>query len=107
MSSGPDAEDYLEEDLSQVIEPADLDPDLCTPFNVVAVPASATNELDSSGDDSCGLHSRPVGRLRHLDILEEVGFCTKFTNKNGPQITLLKIENSFNEIVTTQFKYFL
>ena len=77
MSSGPDAEDYLEEDLSQVIEPADLDPDLCTPFNVVAVPASATNELDSSGDDSCGLHSRTVGRLRHLDILEEVGFCTK------------------------------
>ena len=86
MSSGPDAEDYLEEDLSQVIEPADLDPDLCTPFNVVAVPASATNELDSSGDDSCGLHSRTVGRLRHLDILEEVGFYTKFTNQNGPRI---------------------
>ena len=77
MSSGPDAEDYLEEDLSQVIEPADLDPDLCTPFNVVAVPASATNEhLDSSdGDDSCGLQHRTVGRLRHLDILEEVGLC--------------------------------
>ena len=71
MSSGPDAEDYLEEDLSQVIEPADLDPDLCTPFNVVAVPA--TNEHDSSEDD-CGLHSRTVGRLWHLDILEEVGY---------------------------------
>ena len=65
--------------LFQVIDPADmLDPDLCTPFNVVAVPASATNELDSSGDDSCGLHSRTVGRLRHLDILEEVGDCSCF-----------------------------
>ena len=87
MSSGPDAEDYLEEDLSQVIEPADLDPDLCTPFNVVAVPASAaTNELDSSGDDSCGLHSRTVGRLRHLDILEEVGNFTNYTNISNKNV---------------------
>ena len=61
--------------LFQVIDPADmLDPDLCTPFNVVAVPA--TNEHDSSEDD-CGLHSRTVGRLRHLDILEEVGLTSR------------------------------
>ena len=64
--------------LFQVIDPADmLDPDLCTPFNVVAVPANS-NEHDedvlggASGTDQ-GLHSRTVGRLRHLDILEEVG----------------------------------
>ena len=74
ISSGPDAEDYLEEDLSQVMGDCDLDPDLCTPFNVVAVPA--TNEHDSSEDD-CGLHSRTVGRLRHLDILEEVGLTSR------------------------------
>ena len=82
MSSGPDVEDYLEGgDLSdQVIEPADmLDPDLCTPFNVVAVPATNEHDDGLGGHDAIvtdvGLHSRTVGRLRHLDILEEVG-CT-------------------------------
>ncbi len=52
----------------------DLDP----VFNVVAVPASAssaTGALNSTTNDleQESLHSRTMGRLRHLDILEEVG----------------------------------
>ena len=49
-----------------------LDPDLCTPFNVVAVPAN-DEDLENSGEDSLHLADRTaMGRLRHLDILEEV-----------------------------------
>ena len=66
MSSGAECtDDYLEEDLSQV---GVLDPDLCTPFNVVAVPASTNTQLE----EDCSLQARTVGRLRPLDILEEV-----------------------------------
>ena len=79
MSSGPDAEDYLEDDLSQVGH--DLDPDLCTPFNVVAVPANNDEGGEAGGlggpeDNGSGLHSRTMGRLRHLDILEEVSWAS-------------------------------
>lgn len=70
VSSGPDAEDYLEDELSEV----GLDPDLCTPFNVVAVPASSSNHLE----DDESLQARTVGRLRHLDIVEEVKSSTGF-----------------------------
>ena len=54
-----------EDDSSEV-----LDPDLCTPFNVVAVPANPANleEVESLGQPQ----SRTPARLRHLDILEEV-----------------------------------
>ena len=56
---------------------ADLDPDLCTPFNVVAVPAagsasSATTTSLTALSVEESLQPRTVGRLRHLDILEEV-----------------------------------
>ena len=55
--------------------PPDLDSDLCDRdldpvFNVVAV--TSTNSNTTSVEDS--LQPRPVGRLRHLDILEEVSF---------------------------------
>ena len=56
---------------------SELDPDLCTPFNVVAVPAAGSGDTAStlttmSVEDS--LEPRTGGRLRHLDILEEVSF---------------------------------
>ena len=55
--------------------PPDLDSDLCDRdldpvFNVVAV--TSTNSNTTSVEDN--LQPRPVGRLRHLDILEEVSF---------------------------------
>lgn len=54
---------------------SELDPDLYTPFNVVAVPAAGSGDTAStlttmSLEDS--LEPRTGGRLRHLDILEEV-----------------------------------
>jgi hypothetical protein len=49
----------------------DMDADLCTPFNVVAVPAN-TNSVPNTVTVDESLHSRTVGRLKHLDILEEV-----------------------------------
>ena len=56
---------------------SELDPDLYTPFNVVAVPAAGSGDTAStlttmSVEDS--LEPRTGGRLRHLDILEEVSF---------------------------------
>ena len=55
-----------EEDSSEV-----LDPDLCTPFNVVAVPANPANLPDEDGE-SLAMSRTVNARLRHLDILEEV-----------------------------------
>ena len=57
-----------EEDSSEVLDPA-----LCTPFNVVAVPANPAN-FEEDGESLAALQqqSRTVARLRHLDILEEV-----------------------------------
>ena len=55
-----------EEDSSEV-----LDPDLCTPFNVVAVPANPANLADEDGE-SLAMSRTVNARLRHLDILEEV-----------------------------------
>ena len=56
-----------------------MDPEdpLCTPFTVVAVPASNANNTSSTTSSTSNvleesLHARTVGRLRHLDILEEV-----------------------------------
>lgn len=51
----------------------DLDPHLCTPFNVVAVPASGAAAATSTASEAEeSLVPATVGRLRHLDILEEV-----------------------------------
>ena len=63
----------------EAADEADLDPDLCTPFNVVAVPAagsasSATTTSLTALSVEESLQPRTVGRLRHLDILEEVSF---------------------------------
>ena len=63
----------------EAADDADLDPDLCTPFNVVAVPAagsasSATTTSLTALSVEESLQPRTVGRLRHLDILEEVSF---------------------------------
>lgn len=55
-----------EEDSSEV-----LDPDLCTPFNVVAVPANPAN-LEEDGESLATMSRTVNARLRHLDILEEV-----------------------------------
>ena len=66
---------------------SDLDPDLYTPFNVVAVPAAGSGDTAStlttmSLEDS--LEPRTGGRLRHLDILEEVSFlhCLQQVNSS-------------------------
>ena len=54
-----------EDDSSEV-----LDPDLCTPFNVVAVPANPANQEEVESLQQS--RTAAAARLRHLDILEEV-----------------------------------
>ena len=75
---GVDPDTIVGNHASSEEDQAMLDPDLCTPFNVVAVPA--TNTTSETEDDPASLHSAErtaqMGRLRHLDILEEVRLAT-------------------------------